>query len=1719
MTWQSIEVRLQAQGDGVPQASEMVMSSSSVSTRIRRGVYLAVLGAVLLGLIPKSPVRAQSIPTDLTGYSVTMLPDGRELLLGGVSAGNVQSGGWIRDPRTAAVTQVPGLLGPRAGHSATLLPDGSVLVLGGINDRNSVVFQAERLVVGQSAQVVGGAKWNARAGHSATLVDGHHILLVGGVLNGVPVPAVELLDLETLAATSVGALPTSRAFHTARLLSDGTTEVWGGQGPDGSPAAFGTLINPVTGVVVDTATPQPDDNFPSLAFSDPEWGSTDAPVQPQIALRLTRPAQVETVTTNTVTLTGPAGDVAVVVVPTERGRLAFVTPREALQPNTVYIVRADGLRDSTGAAFPSLSVTFTTAPDPQEATDPDDEVWEPFKGNEVPTWRSNRQRSQWQDLPPLLAPKGVTAVSGQVLKLNGTPLAGVTLRIQGQSVTSDRTGRFLLVNERMTTGWREMWMDGRAANGRGDTYGTFEAAVHVTSGRTIVLPYTIWMPKIDKANAVKIPSPTTAEVVITTPKIPGLELHLPPGTVISDEDGRIVREVSITPIPVDRPPFPLPDGVDVPIYFTIQPGGAYVAVTGSTGERRGARLIYPNYHRHPAGMTVDFWHYNPRDGKRWYVYGQGSVTGDRRQVAPNPGVSLYEFTGAMYAPLSLRPPAGKPPGDPGDGGDPVHLGTGQFTLEATDLALPDALPISVQRTYRANDTIARSFGIGTNLQYDMFLAGNTSPYDYVDLILPDGGRVHYDRISAGTGFSDAVYEHTSSPTQFYKSKISWNGTGWNLDLKDGTRMTFLEGLGASRSSQAAMTRIQDRYGNAVVLTRNSGADLTRIGSPNGRWIELTYDGSHRVTQAKDHANRIVQYTYDASGRLWKVTNPLSGVTEYTYDTSHRMLTIKDARGIVYLTNEYNTAGRVTKQTQADSTTYLFAYTLDGAGKVTQTDVTNPRGYVRRVTYSSAGYLLTDTAAQGQTAQQTFTYERQSGTNLVTATVDALNRRTEFSYDSYGNVTSVTRLAGTANAVTESYTYESAFQQLASRTDALNHTTTFAYDAVGNLTTVTDPLSQQTTLTYNANGQPLTITTPAGTTELVYDGGDVATVEDPLGQTTTRFVDSLGRLVRQTNPLGQAVTHEYDVLNRLTKTTDPLGGQTTYTYDANNNLLTLTDASNHTTTYSYNNMDHVATRTDPLSRAESYTYDANGNLTQMTDRKSQATSYTYDPLDRPTVVTYADSSTTTTTFDAGNRPTQIVDSVAGTIGRTYDSLDRLTQETTPEGTVNYTYDAAGRRTSMTVAGQTQISYSYDNGDRLTGITQGTTSIGFTYDSAGRRGTLTLPNGIVVTYTYDSGSQVTGISYALGQTTLGNLTYTYDGVGRRVGVGGSWARTGLPATLASATYDAANQIATWGGTSFTYDANGNLTNDGSKTYAWDARDQLTALSGGASASFSYDGTGRRRTKTINGGTVGFLYDGLNAVQELVGGSPSANIVPGLGIDEWITRTDGAGAHHFLSDSLRSTLALTDVTGAVQTQYTYEPFGAASVSGASSANSSQFTGRDNDGTGLMFYRARYYDQRLQRFVAEDPIGFDSGTANLHGYVANTPVNATDPLGLQEILLEPPPIRLLPNQRFNPALPKPRVTPPPELTRTMEEFPSERQLTRPTSAPKNAGPRRMPKLPWLPDWLRRFLNPQPDFPDAPEFPDLGPPGIGPGVGTPPPIGGRKPPCDESRPEVPCIA
>jgi YD repeat-containing protein len=241
----------------------------------------------------------------------------------------------------------------------------------------------------------------------------------------------------------------------------------------------------------------------------------------------------------------------------------------------------------------------------------------------------------------------------------------------------------------------------------------------------------------------------------------------------------------------------------------------------------------------------------------------------------------------------------------------------------------------------------------------------------------------------------------------------------------------------------------------------------------------------------------------------------------------------------------------------------------------------------------------------------------------------------------------------------------------------------------------------------------------------------------------------------------------------------------------------------------------------------------------------------------------------------------------------------------------------------VAGQTAVNYTYDNANRLTTITQGTNTVTIGYDDADRRTSLTYPNGNKIEYANNAASEVTSLTYKSGTTTIGDLTYTYDAAGNRIKTGGTFARSNLPPALTTVSYNANNQQTTFGSNTITYDLNGNLAtvNDGSvtTTYTWNVRNQLTGISNtGFSASFTYDSFGRRTGKTIQSVTTNYVYDGLNPVQEKNGGTVTANLITGLGIDEFFQRTDGVGSRALLTDALGSTIGLVGSSGALQTQH---------------------------------------------------------------------------------------------------------------------------------------------------------------------------------------------------------
>ena len=243
---------------------------------------------------------------------------------------------------------------------------------------------------------------------------------------------------------------------------------------------------------------------------------------------------------------------------------------------------------------------------------------------------------------------------------------------------------------------------------------------------------------------------------------------------------------------------------------------------------------------------------------------------------------------------------------------------------------------------------------------------------------------------------------------------------------------------------------------------------------------------------------------------------------------------------------------------------------------------------------------------------------------------------------------------------------------------------------------------------------------------------------------------------------------------------------------------------------------------------------------------------------------------------------------------------------------------------------------------------------------------------------------------------------------------------------AIFDAANQLVELRSGSptgalthaFVYDANGNLiqkcegtgvsrtptTCSGStvSTFAWDPDDRLIqANMPGATETYQYDHLGRRISKTSNGVTTNYRYNGDDIDAEYSATwSETARYVHGPNTDDPLMRLTGqtndpsATAVYYHQDGINSVVATSDQSGNIVAAQLFDAWGNRVQSTGSIAQYG-YTGREPDQSGMIYYRARYYDPTLGRFISRDPAGMPNGV-NRYAYVNNNPVNLTDPTGL---------------------------------------------------------------------------------------------------------------------------
>jgi YD repeat-containing protein len=251
-----------------------------------------------------------------------------------------------------------------------------------------------------------------------------------------------------------------------------------------------------------------------------------------------------------------------------------------------------------------------------------------------------------------------------------------------------------------------------------------------------------------------------------------------------------------------------------------------------------------------------------------------------------------------------------------------------LVIRQTDLRIDDVFSVPLTRSYRSDDWLSHNpshaFGNNSNHPYDIAPLGTRNPYTYQMLVLEDGEYLYFDRISKGTGYPDAVYQHSETSTNFYKATTAWNGNGWTTRLADGSEIRFPESYSARNLAQGAATEMLDAAGNALKLNRDGQRNLKEILTPHGKWIRFEYDNGARVVRADTSRGEWAKYTYNTDGMLTSVANSLGHERHYTYE-DRLLATINDEHGALLLRNTYQD-GVVVQQEFPNGQVVAYRYT-------------------------------------------------------------------------------------------------------------------------------------------------------------------------------------------------------------------------------------------------------------------------------------------------------------------------------------------------------------------------------------------------------------------------------------------------------------------------------------------------------------------------------------------------------------------------------------------------------------------------------------------------------------------------------------------------------------------------------------------------------------------------------------------------------------------------
>ncbi|MEP7339810.1 MAG: IPT/TIG domain-containing protein, partial [Acidobacteriota bacterium] len=480
---------------------------------------------------------------------------------------------------------------------------------------------------------------------------------------------------------------------------------------------------------------------------------------------------------------------------------------------------------------------------------------------------------------------GSTTLMGRVLSTDAVPIPGCSVSAPAPSggdvtATTDSAGNFLLVGLQAGPA-RPIFIQPPTNT----VYPAIKEPADVIAGQSNVVPYTFYLPAIDPLNTQINPNGSTD---VTSTRVPGLKMTIPQGVRLrvlgSSAD---VTHVSITPVPPDRTPAPLPSSVATALVYTSQPGNSCIVGTNNqcvpTNINNGPQIpvTYPNLGGADPGAQIPLWAFD-HGMVSWYQYGTGTVSDDGKTIAPN----INPATGQKYGlrDFSWHFPALDPNVPWYDclnrWGQPVQLSSGMKMESATDVAFGGERGGVVFTRIYTNDqavaarTIPLAFGQWTH-NYDIRLTGsflaNTGPGLAGRMAMPDQVK-------------GPLFSYLATDTNGIKYFVTIGTPGQLGDLllkKTDSTFEYLNAQGGKLifNSSGRLTSIINANNNAITLAY-TGNNLTRITDDVGRSITLAYDASNRVQTVTDPLNRVTVYGY-TNGFLTSVTDPAGNVTGYS----------------------------------------------------------------------------------------------------------------------------------------------------------------------------------------------------------------------------------------------------------------------------------------------------------------------------------------------------------------------------------------------------------------------------------------------------------------------------------------------------------------------------------------------------------------------------------------------------------------------------------------------------------------------------------------------------------------------------------------------------------------------------------------------------------------------------------------------------------------------